>query len=152
MEKAWLGEALSGRAKLYRKPRAGPNFLVQLIDYDYEFTVDSKRSPRRVREDDRAAVCCGKPALPTVLRNNRSTRESGLCLAYRAGEPPRTSIQDLRRSATRSIHAQSLAHLCPNGHRCGECAFRRHHVEAGVARSSRFRTPGGRVASGHAIT
>src|SRR5216684_6779886 len=40
---------------------------------------------------------------PAVLRNNRGTRESGLRLAYRAGEPPRTSVQDLRRSTTRSI-------------------------------------------------
>jgi len=46
-------------------------------------------------------------------------------------EPPRTNIQDLRRSAARSNPCASSGHrfLCPNGHRGGRRAFRRHHPE-----------------------
>src|SRR5882672_6352753 len=51
MEKPWLGKALSERAKLYRKPRARPNFLVQLIDSDCEFTIDSGYPPGRPSEE-----------------------------------------------------------------------------------------------------
>src|SRR5882672_9011997 len=135
MEKPWLGKALSERAKLYRKPRARPNFLVQLIDSDCEFTIDSGCPPGRPSEE-----MLEQPFAAATRRARRFCAiiavqgESGLRLAYRAGEPPRTSIQDLRRSAVRSVHAQSLAHLCPHRQRCRECAFRRHHAEAGVAR------------------
>jgi hypothetical protein len=46
-----MGKALSKRAKLYRKHRAGPNFVVQLIDSGGEFTIDSGCLPGRVREE-----------------------------------------------------------------------------------------------------
>src|SRR5712692_9015197 len=45
MEKPWMGKALSERAKLYRKHRAGPNFLTQRIDSDGECTIPAAAQP-----------------------------------------------------------------------------------------------------------
>ena len=81
-----------------------------------------------------------------VLRNNPVQGSPG-CASHTAWANRRGPASKISAEALPArIHAQSLAHLCPNGHRGGRCAFRRHHAEAGVARPSRFRTPGGRVA------
>src|SRR5258708_24578568 len=45
MEKPGLERALSERAELYRKRRAGPNFFVQRIDSDGEFTIPAAAWP-----------------------------------------------------------------------------------------------------------
>src|SRR5260221_4266260 len=45
MGKPGLGKTLLGRAKLYEKHRARPNFVAQLIDSDGEFTIPAAAQP-----------------------------------------------------------------------------------------------------------
>src|SRR6266513_4792319 len=109
MENPSLGKALSERPKLYRKHRAEPNFVAQLFDSEREFLTYAGFPPRacarRTRYQPLAAASRRAQAFCAII----AVRGSPGCASHTAGEPLRTSVQDLRRSTARSIHAQSLA-------------------------------------------